>query len=106
MAIFELREYQVFPGKMDDWVKLMEEEIMPFQIGQGMVINGSFRSADDSTYIWIRRFEDDGHLKALYAKVYESDHWKNEIAPRIGGLIDREKHVIRQIVPTSASPIQ
>ena len=41
-AFFELRIYQIFPGKMDEWISFMEKTIMPFQVAQGMVIHGSF----------------------------------------------------------------
>ena len=60
MAFYELRQYKVWPGKMDEWVNFMEKEIIPFQISKGMVITGSFRGEkDDTTYIWLRRFEDE-----------------------------------------------
>jgi hypothetical protein len=39
---FELRQYRIFPGKRDEWVKFMEERIMPGQLAQGVVIVGSF----------------------------------------------------------------
>src|SRR6202007_3371938 len=58
MAFYELRQYKVLPGKMEEWVKIMEEEIIPFQVSKGMVITGSFRGeTDDSVYVWTRRFE-------------------------------------------------
>src|SRR5882672_838561 len=58
MAFYELRQYFVRPGKMDEWVKIMEEEIIPFQVSKGMVICGSFRGeTDDSKYVWMRRFD-------------------------------------------------
>ena len=54
---FELREYRILPGQMDNWVSYMEEVIIPFQVSKGMVIIGSFVSKDESDlYIWIRRF--------------------------------------------------
>jgi len=34
---FELRQYVVRPGKQAEWVKCMEEEIIPFQVKMGMV---------------------------------------------------------------------
>ena len=90
MAFYELRQYRIFPGKMDEWLKIMEEEIIPFQVASGMVITGSFRGEeDDSVYVWMRRFESENERKRLYQAVYESDPWKNDIAPRIGDLIDR-----------------
>jgi NIPSNAP len=44
---FELRQYVVRPGKQAEWVKCMEEEIIPFQVKMGMVILGSFVGEDD-----------------------------------------------------------
>ena len=103
MAFYELRQYKVRPGKMQEWLKVMEEEIIPFQVAKGMVITGSFRGeADESVYVWLRRFESE----ALYKAVYESDHWKKEIAPRIPDLLDREKMVVTRIVPTTRSAVQ
>ena len=61
MAFYELRQYHIRPGKMADWLTLMEEEIIPFQASKGMVITASFRGeTDDSVYIWLRRFETAG----------------------------------------------
>jgi len=84
MAFYELRQYKVLPGKIDEWVRIMEQEIIPFQVSKGMVICGSFRGeTDDSVYVWLRRFESEAEREAQYKAVYESDHWKNEIAPRV-----------------------
>ncbi len=41
MAFYELRQYPVLPGKMNEWVEFMEQEIIPFQVSKGMVITGS-----------------------------------------------------------------
>jgi hypothetical protein len=107
MAFYELRQYKVRPGKMQEWLKVMEEEIIPFQVAKGMVITGSYRGeTDDSVYVWMRRFESEAQREALYKAVYESDHWKKEIAPRIPDLLDREKMVITRIVPTTRSTAQ
>jgi len=38
----ELRQYRTHPGELDNWVKYMEEVIIPFQVSKGMVIVGSF----------------------------------------------------------------
>ena len=96
---FELRIYQVFPGKMTEWLELMENIIIPFQVSKGMIIHGSFTETsfdrfhlsngkrdmetleNRNLYIWIRRFENTDHKQKLYKKVYESDEWMNNIAP-------------------------
>jgi len=107
MAFYELRQYKVLPGKLDAWVRIMEEEIIPFQVSKGMVICGSFRGeTDESVYVWIRRFESEAQREALYKEVYESDYWKTKIAPRVPDCLDRPHNVVTRIVPTPRSPVQ
>jgi NIPSNAP len=107
MAFYELRQYKIRPGKMDAWLQVMENDIIPFQVAKGMVITGSFRGeTDDAVYVWIRRFESEQDRERLYAAVYESDHWKNVITPRVGELIDREAINVQRIVPTRMSTAQ
>ena len=104
---FELREYRTKPGQRDNWVKFMEDEIIPFQISKGMVVIGSFvGQEEDDLYIWIRRFESEESRKKLYEKVYESDRWKNDIAPRIPEMMDRDKIVVRRLEASPKSVIQ
>ena len=107
MAFYELRQYKIQDGKMDAWLKIMEEEIIPFQCAQGMVICASFRGEeDDSVYFWIRRFESEAARAQLSAAVYESDYWKNDVAPRVGELIDRSATVVQRVTATRMSPLQ
>ncbi|MEM7058764.1 MAG: NIPSNAP family protein [Pseudomonadota bacterium] len=107
MAFYELRQYEIRPGKMDEWLKLMELEIIPFQIEQGMVIAGSFRGeTDDSVYIWIRRFESEAERERLYEAVYKSDHWLSNLSDRVGQCINRETIQVQRITPTSRSVLQ
>ncbi|MFN8512773.1 MAG: NIPSNAP family protein [Chloroflexia bacterium] len=104
---FELRQYRTKPGQRDNWVKLMEEKIIPFQVSKGMVIVGSFvDQAEDDHYIWIRRFESEEQRVELYKAVYETDFWKNEMAPKAGEMLDRSKTVITRIEATPKSVIQ
>ena len=121
---FELRIYQVFPGKMDEWLNLMEKVIIPFQVSKGMVINGSFiensfnqfylnndvrdmKTFDNrNKYIWIRRFENIKHRDDLYKKVYQSNEWLNNIGPKVEKLIDRNSISVHNITPTQMSVIK
>lgn len=104
---FELRQYPVLPGQRANWVKFMEEEIIPFQIKMGMVVVGSFvGEEDEGVYVWIRRFESEDERKRLYEAVYQSAYWQNEIAPKIPALIDREHIKVTRLVATPRSVIQ
>ena len=118
---FELRKYQVFPGKMIEWLELMENTIIPFQVSKGMIIHGSFTEIsydrfylnngkremetlkDRNLYIWIRRFKNLDHKKTLYKEVYESEEWVKNIAPIVETLINRNTIVVHNISPTLLS---
>ena len=103
---FELRQYRTRPGQREKWVQFMEEKIIPFQVSKGMVILGSFvGQEEDDLYVWIRRFESEPERERLYKEVYESEYWKNEIAPRIPEMLDREKIKVTRIEATPRSVI-
>ena len=104
--IYEYRRYNIAEGKREEWVRFMEEEIIPFQIKKGMVVIGSFIAEEDTTtYVWIRRFKDDEERKQLYEKVYQSDYWKS-IAPRVAEILDRETIQVTRLIPTPKSVLQ
>ena len=104
---FELREYRTLPGQRESWVRFMEEVIIPFQVSKGMVIVGSFvGQQEDDLYIWLRRFESEEQREKLYEAVYESDTWRDEIAPKIPLMMDRSKIVVRRIEATPASVVR
>ena len=101
---FELRQYRCLPGKREEFARLMEERIIPFQISKGMVVMGSFvGEEEDDLYVWIRRFDSEEQRKELYERVYECDEWKNELSPIVGEMLDRTKHNITRIVPMPRS---
>ena len=103
----ELRECRTKPGQRENWVGFMEEQIIPLRSWKGMVIVGSFvGQKEDDLYIWIRRFESGAERKRLYEAIYESDTWKNENAPKIPEMMDREKIVVRRIEATPKSVAQ
>ncbi len=104
---FELRQYKIYPGKQAAWVRLMEEEIIPFQTAQGMDIRGSWVGEEDETqYFWMRGFESEAERERLYKAVYESDTWKSKIGPQIPELMDRDGVQVTRIVPTPESGIR
>ena len=104
---FELRQYRARPGKRAEWVRFMEDEIIPFQMSKGMTIFGSFvGEEEDDLYVWIRRFENEEERKRLYKEVYESDVWKNVMGPRVKELLDVDKIVVTRLEATPKSMMQ
>ncbi len=105
--LFELRQYRIKDGKRDRWVKLMEEEIIPFQISKGVVVIGSFiAEEEEDLYIWIRRFKNEAERERLYKEIYESDYWVNNITPQADEMLDRERMEITRLEATPKSVIQ
>lgn len=105
--LFELRQYRTRPGQRERWVKFMEEVVIPYNVSKGVVVVGSFvGEEEDDLYVWIRRFESEEERARLYKEIYESDYWKNEVAPQASEMIDRSKHVIYRLLPTPLSVIR
>jgi hypothetical protein len=104
MTVFELRQYRTHPGQRDNWVKYMEEVIIPFQTARGMTIIGSWvGEQEDDLYVWVRRFDSEEERQRLYRDVYESDEWKSNIAPKIPDMMNRERIVVTRLTPTPRS---
>ena len=107
MAIVELRQYRMRPGQRDKWVNYMEEVIIPFQTAKGMSILGSWvGEEEEDLFVWIRRFDSEQERERLYKEVYDSEEWKEKIAPSIPEMMDREKAKVTRMTPTprSAAP--
>ena len=105
--LFELRQYRMRPGQRDKWVSFAETEIIPFQTAKGMKIIGSWVGEEDTElFVWIRQFENEAERERLYKDVYESDHWKTNVAPHIPELIDREQTNVTRMNPTPRSALQ
>ena len=105
--LYELREYRIRKGKMRQWLKLFEEEIVPFQVSKGMVIPGSFTAVKlPLTFIWLRRFRNEAERARLYRKVYGTDHWEKVIQPQVDAVLDVSAIVVTQLTPTARSVLQ
>ena len=104
---FELRQYRTKPGQRENWVKFMEEVIIPFQASRGMVVTGSFTGQEeDDLYVWIRRFSNEEEKESQYRAVYDSDTWQNDISPRVREMLDTTKTHITRLEATSRSLMQ
>ena len=107
MAFFELRQYRIKDGRMNEWVEFMETEIIPYQVSKGMVVVGSFvAEEEEDLYVWIRRFENEEEREKLYEAVYQDPDWTDGISDRVGEIMDREQIVVTRILPTSRSVLQ
>ncbi|MFE3173049.1 NIPSNAP family protein [Amycolatopsis sp. NPDC059235] len=55
---YEIRHYQARPGRRAEWVRYMEDVVIPFQASLGMDVTASFVDAEhEDGYVWMRRFD-------------------------------------------------
>lgn len=102
--LYELRRYEIRPGRRAEWVEYMESVIIPFQVGKGVVVAGSFVSeTEPDIYIWLRRFDDEAARVRLYEAIYQDPAWVNDVKPRIDALLIRETVQVTRLVPTARS---
>ncbi len=103
MKIVELREYKIKPGKADQWVTWMRDELLPYQRSQGMRILSTNLYKDDKGdefFIWTREFDSEQHRQQVSEQTY-NDWWVNEVRPKVGELIELDSIKVRAITPLS-----
>ena len=106
-AFYELRRYQTRPGRRDEWVRYMEDVVVPFQVSKGMTVVASFVDEEDADgYVWIRRFDGEADRAARYAATYEDPEWTDTIAPVVAELLIKERSVVTRARPTTVSGLQ
>ncbi|MFB7148136.1 MULTISPECIES: NIPSNAP family protein [Streptomyces] len=59
LAVVELRQYTLRPGRRDDLIELFDRELIETQEETGMAVLGQFRDLDDpDRFVWLRGFPD------------------------------------------------
>ena len=102
---YEIRRYIVRSGRRDEWVRYMEQVVLPYQTGKGVDLVASFVDLeDDDAYVWIRRFDDDDSAARIGAAVYQDRVWVEDIGPKVRALLDVEKSVITRVARTPGPP--
>lgn len=104
MAIFELRQYTPFPGKLAELVRFMKDVVIPHIASKGVIAAGSFFSEaeEGDKYFWIWRYESQEERKQLQV-AYADDYFMNDLLPIIKELMDIEKNVITCLQATPKS---
>ena len=104
--LYEIRRYQTAPGRRDEWVRYMENVVIPYQRSKGMTVTASFVDDEDPDgYVWIRRFDDEADRVALYAAAHDDPRWIDEIFPTVEDLLLIDRTVVTRAVPTPASAL-
>ncbi|GAA1627148.1 NIPSNAP family protein [Nonomuraea maheshkhaliensis] len=74
--IYELRRYQMRPGRRDVLIELFEREFIETQEATGMRVAGSFREdGEPDTFPWLRAFPDMESRRAALTAFYGGPVW-------------------------------
>jgi hypothetical protein len=104
--IYELRQYRTLPGKRDEWVRFMNEVIIPGQTAAGATIHATFvGNEEDDLYVWIRSFPSEEARQAFQTDYYGTDEWINVLRPQTRTMIDGNRIVVTTLDAAEGSPL-
>ncbi|MDG3085111.1 NIPSNAP family protein [Vibrio hannami] len=101
MKIIELREYKIKPGKTEEWIQWMNDELLPYQHSKGMLIIDTYLRTDDNGvdfFVWLREFESEDARQRIYKETY-NDWWITVIRPKVFTLIDEHSINVKLLYP-------
>ncbi|VVM08327.1 hypothetical protein MAMC_02058 [Methylacidimicrobium cyclopophantes] len=105
--IYELREYRIKPGCLQEFVRFMDEELLPFQASKGVTVVGSFTVPQDpSRYVWIRAFANERERERICQAVYGSSEWEERFGPKCDELMEAQGLQVSLLEPTPGSRLQ
>jgi hypothetical protein len=67
---FQLREYTIEVGKLDDFVREWRELVLPLRVSMGFSVLGPWVERDAGRFVWIVGY--DGDVAAANERYYES----------------------------------
>jgi NIPSNAP len=59
----QVRTYTANKGRLDEWVKLFNEQIAPIHEKYGVKVLAAFVNRPQNEFIWVRLFRDQQHLE-------------------------------------------
>ena len=55
--VYQLRQYDIHPGLMSQWLEVFYQHIKPLHDRLGIPIIGAWQSSEQGSFIWIRAFD-------------------------------------------------
>jgi NIPSNAP len=98
---YQLREYDVKPGEMDEFVKEWREIIYPLRLKFGFAVVGAWRVDGDARFVWILKWD---HASKTFEQAdkeyYDSDERKAIQPPPTRHLARIETRMMTDAAPT------
>jgi hypothetical protein len=103
MAVIELRQYTLHPGRRDALIALFEREFVETQEAAGMTLIGQFRDLDDpDRFVWLRGFPDMESRRRSLEAFYGGPVWRAHREAANATMIDSDDVLLLR--PLDGSP--
>jgi hypothetical protein len=91
LAVLELRQYTLRPGRRDELIDLFERQFIEPQEALGMRIVGTFRDLDDpDRFVWLRGFADMSARGDALGAFYFGPVWKRHREAANATIVDSD----------------
>jgi hypothetical protein len=100
MAEYQLRDYRIQPGALDQWIKEWAESVRPLREKLGFTVAGAWTIEDENRFIWILRWDGPGSFQDADRAYYASPE-RAAVKPDPARLIVSSEHKFCQAVAES-----
>jgi hypothetical protein len=81
---FELREYAIVDGRLDDFVREWTKQVLPLRVAAGFSVLGPWVARDSGRFVWLLGY--DGDLRSADA-AYSRSPERRSVDPDPGRLV-------------------
>ena len=91
IAVVELRQYRLVPGRRDELIELFEQRLLEPQEAAGMRVLGTFRDLDDpDRFVWLRGFPDMESRRQSLSAFYGGPVWRKHRQAANATMVDSD----------------
>ena len=69
----QLRLYQLHPDRIDEFITLWKEQIVPARRAAGFKVQGAWVSRDEAGFVWVIGYRGRGTFEEADKRYYDSD---------------------------------
>jgi hypothetical protein len=87
---FQLREYRIEDGRLDDFVREWREGVLPLRVDAGFSVIGPWLEREESLFVWIIGY--DGDIRSA-EEAYHASWERSALSPEPGRLVAERRDV-------------
>ena len=104
--IYDMRTYDIEPGKIPDFMAAVREVALPVRLAHGIKLGGWYYAEigtlNQVTHIWAYR--DTDHWRQARPLVQSDPRWVSDYAPRIRGLVQAQRDQLMHAADFAPAP--